>query len=938
MKHVIVKAFTIITIFVIGISQQSQAQIYSTIDNGDWNDPAIWDLGTIPSANDSIEIFHEVTLTGNRSIGTIGVIRVNVLGSLNFDQLTNLNRFYNEGIIAGDELVNDPGAVYRNLGFAQVNKFTERPDGRTFNAGTLKVVDILENRGTLVNQDLIIAQTQFNNADTLRLLDKGVVLALGFRNNPTGIMYLCGQVAMGTSPNDPGVVTAGIPVFTNDGKIIGCEGGVYAGEDGTLVTDNGEVQASAYLCAGPNTNYVNSPSSIGDFILNCCFLLEADAGPDKPSCISETTTIGGFPSAFNGTEPYVYSWTSDNATTIPNPNAENPVVSPTGETTFTLTVQDGAGCSAQDQVTITPTNDVIARAGRPDAICEGDGITLGGSPSAQCGVIGYTYSWLPITGLDDPSSPNPIASPIETTRYILTVTDGASAVAKDTTIVFVDPRPADANAGPDQEICDLATFVSGNTPTFGVGRWVVESGTASLADRFSPSTDVFDLIRGETAVLRWELFSGECVTEDRVEITVLALPSIADAGLDQELCNATSATLSAVDPEFGEGQWTVVTGTGNITAANLNNPNAEITNLVPGETVTLEWTVSQPGCTGSSSDLVEIVNHELPTEAFAGVDQVLCNNETTANLEGNTVSIGVGRWVQVSGNATITDPLLNNTTITGLTTGETYTFSWQITNESCAISEDEMIIEVLSTPEVAVEVGEICDGESVDLEASGGSQFAWSPATGLSDATIANPTAMPEVSTIYTVTISNPGCPPVNLTVDVTVHPTPVLTISNDTTILAGEEVQLSVNGADIYRWSPIESLDDPDIADPIASPATTTTYSVEGENGFGCLAEENVTITVDDRYEVFVPQMFTPNNDGNNDLLMVNTIGVETLTFKIYDRHGKLIFETSDPEIGWDGKINGTVQNIDTYVYTVTGKTFGNTEIMEKGTFQLVR
>ncbi len=939
MKQLIVKAFTIIAILVLAIDHNCKAQIYSTIDNGDWNDPAIWDLGTVPSSNDSIEINHDITLTGNRFIGTIGVIRVNVLGSLNFDHLTNRNRLYNHGILAGNELTNEAGAVFRTTTFAQTNKYTQLPDGRTVNIGSFKVVDYLENRGTFINQDQLIIQTQMNNADTLRLLDSGSIIAQGFRNTTTGEFYLCGEVVMGAPEDDPGVVIAGSLLFTNDGKITGCNGGVFAGLDGTVVMNNGEIEPTAYLCASGNTTYTDGPSSVGTFTLNCCFLLKANAGPDKPSCIGENIEIGGFPSADHGTEPYIYSWTADTFTPIWDPDSENPQVSPINETTYTLTVQDGAGCTASDQVTITPTTEVIARAGRPEAICEGDGIELGASPSAICGSGTYTYSWWPTTGLDDPASPNPIASPTETTMYVLSVNDVASVgVVRDTTFVFVDPRPAVADAGVDQEICDLTTSISGNVPTFGFGRWTVVDGTATLADRFSPATEVSDLVRGETVLLRWELFSGECVTEDDIEIHVLNLPSTAEAGVDQELCNATSATLAATDPEFGEGQWTIVTGSGNITAADLSSPDAEIFNLIPGETVTLEWSVNQPGCTGATTDIVEIINHALPTEAFAGVDQILCNNETSTALEGNTITSGTGQWIQVTGSATITDAMASNTTISGLEIGQTYTFIWQISNGTCAVSEDEMIIEVLQAPALTADVTEICVGESANLEASGGNQFSWSPATGLNDATIANPVATPSVSTAYTVTISNTGCPAVSLTTNITVNPIPTLRVSNDTTILAGEAVQLIASGADVYRWSPTESLDDPDIANPLASPATTTTYTVEGENTFGCFAEETVTITVDDRFEVFVPQMFTPNNDGNNDILLVNTIGVESLTFKIYDRHGKLLFETSDPARGWDGTVNGTIQNIDTYVYTVTGKTFGNNDITEKGTFQLVR
>lgn len=940
MKGFILKAFIIITIIVTGLVNNVRGQIFSTTKSGNWSDATVWDLGTIPTSNDSVEILHKTTLTGNWAIGTSGVIRVGVLGSLNFEQLENNNKLINNGIIAGKKIDNLAGSVFRNAGLVQLNEMFNRDNARVVNVNTIKILGLLDNAGTVINQDVLIVDKRIINTDSLEILTNAKVSVQDFRNESTGILTLCGTIGMGLLVDNIAngtAVTANIS-FHNLGKVIGCDGGIYAGADGTEVTDDGAVVGTAFLCTGPNTIYNNNATALGEFTLNCCFLLEAEAGPNRLTCIGENVVIGGFPAAVRGTEPYSYLWATDNSYSFPGVASENPVVAPTNTTKFILTVQDGAGCIAKDSVIITPTTEVIARAGGLIGICEGESAQLGGEPSALCGAPGYTISWTPAADLDDPSAANPWASPTETTMYILTVEDAGGIVTKDTTVVFVDPRPVPAAAGNDQIICDLTTSVTGNTPTFGIGQWIVVSGTARLSNEFSPTTDVYDLVRGDTVVLKWAILSGECYSEDEVTITILNLPSIANAGPDQELCNATSTILNGNVPEFGVGRWNIASGTGLISTADLTNPQTVLTNLVPGTTVVLEWEITQAGCPTTTIDRVQIINHELPSDAFAGDDQSLCYDVVTATLQGRIPTVGVGRWVQTSGNATLTDPLNANTTVTGLVSGATYAFSWQISNGNCAISADEVIVAIQPVPALNIRNAEICAGETVSLQASGGRVYSWSPVAGLSDPTIANPTATPDISTIYVVTISNPGCADAILAIDITVNPTPIVEISNDTTILAGDEIQLFARGGSIYRWSPADGLDNSDLANPLAGPRITTTYTVQIENEFGCITEESVVITVDDQYEIFVPQLFTPNGDSNNDLLFVNSIGLETLNFKIFDRHGKLLFETTNPDLGWDGRFNGTIQNIDTYVYLLTGKTYGFNDVLEKGTFQLVK
>ena len=190
--------------------------------------------------------------------------------------------------------------------------------------------------------------------------------------------------------------------------------------------------------------------------------------------------------------------------------------------------------------------------------------------------------------------------------------------------------------------------------------------------------------------------------------------------------------------------------------------------------------------------------------------------------------------------------LLQNPTIAnvGLNRSGTYTVTASV-NGCSATSSVSVTVNALPSASVSPQAVTICAGQSVLLNASGGSTYSWSPATGLSSTTVADPTASPTASTIYTVLVTNAaGCTSTAQTT-VQVRATPVLTLSANTTICAGSSTTLSASGAQNYTWSPSTGLNNPRSATPIASPTTTTTYTVTGGNG-NCSATGTVTVTVE--------------------------------------------------------------------------------------------
>ncbi len=153
----------------------------------------------------------------------------------------------------------------------------------------------------------------------------------------------------------------------------------------------------------------------------------------------------------------------------------------------------------------------------------------------------------------------------------------------------------------------------------------------------------------------------------------------------------------------------------------------------------------------------------------------------------------------------------------------------------------------------------------------------------------------------------------------------PVITLEGEAyQVLKGESVQLSAGGGERYQWAPAETLDNSTIANPIASPLSSTTYTVTAYDSIGCSASANVHVNVEGT--AFIPNLFTPNDDGKNDEVKVYGLSqVSNFSFAIHNREGNVLYETKDvsqvSNSGWDGTANGVKQPAGVYYWKVKGE-----------------
>jgi len=163
--------------------------------------------------------------------------------------------------------------------------------------------------------------------------------------------------------------------------------------------------------------------------------------------------------------------------------------------------------------------------------------------------------------------------------------------------------------------------------------------------------------------------------------------------------------------------------------------------------------------------------------------------------------------------------------------------------------------------------------------------------------------------------------------------------------IVKSGSVTLGASGAERYLWTPASFLNQNDIPNPISTPIMTIQYTVTGYDSINCSSQKVVTVSVED--SGFVPTLFTPNDDGQNDALKIyGLVSVNDFFFGIYNREGSLVFKTSDVteavQRGWDGTVNGKMQPGGVYFWKVKGSLTTGRKVLlngkESGSIVLIR
>jgi len=173
---------------------------------------------------------------------------------------------------------------------------------------------------------------------------------------------------------------------------------------------------------------------------------------------------------------------------------------------------------------------------------------------------------------------------------------------------------------------------------------------------------------------------------------------------------------------------------------------------------------------------------------------------------------------------------------------------------------------------------------------------------------------------IHTLNIGNGSCD-TTILIEVPLLPAPVLSVSPESaTIRYGDSIALHASGAVLYSWWPSGPLDTATKAAPVARPLQLTTFAVVGWNEHGCRDTGQVRIAIDYNMPDMLPNAFSPNGDGLNDVFRIEGISYQRLErFTVYNRYGQEVFSTAYARQGWDGTQNGRPCPAGTYYFYAT-------------------
>lgn len=585
----------------------------------------------------------------------------------------------------------------------------------------------------------------------------------------------------------------------------------------------------------------------------------------------------------NATPGVTYSWTP--ATSLSNAAIVNPYAHPATTTTYTVTGTTANGCKSTATATVTIVNNLVPVVSADAQICIGAGTQLTASGGSK-------YLWTPAAGLSNPAIANPIANPVVTTQYEVTVSSGTCVGTKKLTVT-VNPLPVVTPT--NATICESekATLTATGATTYTWAAQGVNPLTGATVSVSPTITTTYTVIGTD---------SKGCLDTATTVVTVNSAPKIT---VNSEIiCSGAQTTLTASGGDTYT--WTASAGAG--------LPSTASVSVKPSTTTS--YTVTGTAANGCKAKAIAVVTVNAIPDIAVNSGTVCKGKTFTIKAVGGATSYS---WVASDGSPlpatdqVIVTPASNATyTVTGTAKGCSDT----------AIAH----VNVNGIPTITVTNAAICARQEVILKASGGTTYTWS--TGASGATVV---VTPSVSTSYTVTGTQTGCSSTAVAV-VTVYGNPVASFYPNIRELSEDEPNVVFYNSSagknlVYDWSFGDAISTSNTSSEVnpshlySGPGTYTICLKATDSLHGCVDSTCKDIVYKPQWTVYVPNAFTPgDNNGLNSVFYAYGTNILSFRMLIFDRWGNQIFESNDLYKGWDGRVNGKsdLAQEDVYVWKI--------------------
>ena len=645
--------------------------------------------------------------------------------------------------------------------------------------------------------------------------------------------------------------------------------------------------------------------------------LTSSSTPSTCGLCNGTATVVATGSPFG----YTYTWlpTGGNAATA------------TGLCAGTYTVRVTTLCNTDSAIINVPLGPGAAvlthTQTNPECNAYCDGIA---TITATGGTPPYAYVWSPTGGN------SATATALCAGTYIATITDSAGCINKDT-VVITQPAPTPPPIPHDTAFCQLGPsgpLVADPSTTGDIVRWwsTATGGTFSL----TPPTPVTDV----TGTFTWYVSDVTPIGCESVRVPVNVL--IKNKPLYPVISSYVYCQYSGVNvlPLSAQGdsiQWYTTT-TGGL--GTLTPPQPTIDS--PG---TFIWYVTQTqnGC--ESDRAPQVVKVKPGVIANFGFDVKLGCGRDTLMLTDSSIVNGVESVIWDFGDSSPFETFDHNPRHLYYTTG-TYPVKLFVTNSYCSDSMTKDVFALVNSIlplEVSPKGVTICPGDSVQLHAIGDASytFNWTPNLWVKNGNTPDPFVRPESSLAYTATATDTlGCQHIGI-IKVDLASNAIIAMPDSVLLYPGESYQLNPQGNCMYfSWFPHNGLNVDNISNPIAQPEVDTRYIVHGSTEWGCTTTDSIDVFVTPGSSLYLPNAFAPGstNPENREFRIIKR-GIATLkSFRVYDRWGILVYESTDIDKGWDGTYKGKPQPFGVYVYTVEAVTSTGEKFAKQGNVTLLR
>lgn len=543
------------------------------------------------------------------------------------------------------------------------------------------------------------------------------------------------------------------------------------------------------------------------------------------------------------------------------------------------------------------------------SICIGDSMMLNATGNG-------VFQWTSTGMLSCTTCPNPIVSPADTTTYYLTLTDAVLGCQNSDSIkVNVNTPPAAPNIYINAQlpICagDSILLNASGTGSF---QWLPAN---SVSCNTCDSTLVFPSDSTYFTLRLTNAFTG-CSAKDSILIPVLNAPSLSLSN-NVAICIGDTASLIA----SGSGNFLWLPNLG----LNCDTCLTVLAHPLVTTTYYLTLTDTIAGC--QNSDSVVVTVNTLPILTLSN-DTTVCEG-STLNLSASASGNIIFTWVPNTGlscsncpnpTATLADSIIYNVMALNATTGCMY--------------HDNITINTIPIPNVIINSDSIvCLGDSLQLTAVGANNYLWS--TGSNSAFIY---VTPNQQSTYEVTGFNGLCSvsvQKNISV-ISINPP----IASDTTICKDAQIILAVNGSTNVEWYFSETDITPfyrGLTYQTDALSEATTFYLLSNDGL-CKSDYRTINILVQECPTLVPNIFTPNGDGTNDIFYIETEHFVDAKVKIYNRWGILIYEWIGMNGGWNGKINGDATDANAGVYYYLAELMDSKGIstLKQGFVELIR